>query len=35
MTYAIAEPCIGVLDRACVKEFVDTHLVAGHPPAST
>ena len=36
MTYAIAGPCIDVLDRACLEECpVDTHLVAGHAPVST
>jgi hypothetical protein len=35
MIYAIAEPGIDVLDRACVEEHLDAHPVAGHPPVST
>lgn len=35
MPYGVAEPGIDVLDRARVEEFVDTRLVAGHPPVNT
>jgi NAD-dependent dihydropyrimidine dehydrogenase PreA subunit len=36
MTYVIAEPCVGVLDRACVQECPVDCIYGGHcPPRRT